>query len=458
MQISKFTIIVDDYPEAGKHLVFNTRTQALVKLDQGLRGILDNVHRLGWEDANGHKEDLETLYRMGIIVKDDVDDEERFRRFIEQRKYGIKRENLTVSILTTYSCNFACVYCFEESTRTSAQKLDKPTADLILAWVKKKMERNGVEQLTVNYYGGEPLLNQSIMEYISGRMKPWCEERGVRFKVYLQTNGVLLTPEVLDKHIPLGLGGARISMDGTREVHDRQRPMRRTGEGTFDRVIQNIVHAVDRIKISIASGYDGGNPEGVLELVDYLDEIGILRKLENLIYSPIHPALGPKENAGAIVSPQCMSNYETETLIRSTSVIEEALRKKGVGFLKSGLSVSLCPVTKDGGVTIDGNGLIFKCNSMLGHPEFAVGDVRQEEYNDLQKKFLANEPWKQCEPNCPYAPICNTGCRLFAFFKTGDLMARSCEKSYMDKFIPMAVKKEYELRREAARHKEEVAA
>ena len=275
-------------------------------------------------------------------------------------------------------------------------------------------------------------------------MKSWCEDRNVKFRMAIQTNGALLTPEFVDRFLPLGLVGAQVSVDGTKEVHDRQRPMRGSGKGTFDLVIENLLAVADKIKISIAAGYDNSDPSGVLELLDHLDSIGLLKKLKNFTYSPIHPTLGPKGHAEQIVSPGCMSNYESKNLLASQEVIKKAMEKKGL-FIKSGLSASMCPVTTgDSAVTIDTQGLVFKCNAMLGHPDLAVGSVYEEEYNERHRSFMAMDSWKKCDADCPYAPLCNTGCKLFSMFKTGDFAAKSCERNYMDKFVPEAIKKEYE--------------
>ena len=95
--------------------------------------------------------------------------------------------------------------------------------------------------------------------------------------------------------------------------------------------------------------------------------------------------------------------------------IKEVMIKKGL-VAKSGLSASMCPVTTgDGSVTIDTQGLIFKCNAMLGHPELAIGSISEESYNDRHHEFMAADAWKKCDADCPYVPLCNTGCRLFSF-------------------------------------------
>ena len=60
------------------------------------------------------------------------------------------------------------------------------------------------------------------------------------------TNGLLLTPEVVDRLLPFGLSGVKITLDGDRDTHNRMRPLR-GGQGTFDRIIENIRRVAGRV-------------------------------------------------------------------------------------------------------------------------------------------------------------------------------------------------------------------
>ena len=53
------------------------------------------------------------------------------------------------------------------------------------------------------------------------------------------TNGLLLTPEMVDRLIPFGLNGIKITLDGDRDTHNQMRPLR-GGQGTFDKIIDNV--------------------------------------------------------------------------------------------------------------------------------------------------------------------------------------------------------------------------
>jgi len=95
-------------------------------------------------------------------------------------------------------------------------------------------------------------------EFINWNMKEWCESQGVQFKFMLQTNGYLMTADCIDQYLKIGLDQVRISVDGDAGVHDRNRPLR-GGGGTFQRIMENIVVSVDKVKIGISSGYEKSN-------------------------------------------------------------------------------------------------------------------------------------------------------------------------------------------------------
>ena len=56
---------------------------------------------------------------------------------------------------------------------------------------------------------------------------------------------LLLTEEVVDRLLPFGLKGVKITLDGDRETHNRMRPLR-GGQGTFDRIIENMRRVAGR--------------------------------------------------------------------------------------------------------------------------------------------------------------------------------------------------------------------
>ena len=92
----------------------------------------------------------------------------------------------------------------------------------------------------LTFFGGEPLLNLPVMYDLAERA--WQRDRrraACACAISIITNGLLLTPEVVDRLLPYGLNGIKITLDGDRDTHNRMRPLR-GGQGTFDRIVENI--------------------------------------------------------------------------------------------------------------------------------------------------------------------------------------------------------------------------
>ena len=71
MKASRFTIYIPDFPGKEKTLIFNTRTQAQVIVDQELKAAIDALPR---EPASTQAtEAFARLAQMGILAEDAAD-------------------------------------------------------------------------------------------------------------------------------------------------------------------------------------------------------------------------------------------------------------------------------------------------------------------------------------------------------------------------------------------------
>lgn len=121
-------------------------------------------------------------------------------------------------------CNLHCVHCYagaadrdyegELSTEEALEVIDD-------------LGRFGAP--VVLFSGGEPLMRKDLFT-LSRRAR----DAGMR--VVLSTNGTLLTPEIAREAKEQGFSYIGVSLDGTREVHDKFRGMR----GAFDASIAGI--------------------------------------------------------------------------------------------------------------------------------------------------------------------------------------------------------------------------
>lgn len=442
MKLSRFNIWVEDYPKKGENLLFNSRTQALIKIDNPFKEAL-------LELSPKIQESLPALKNNGIIVEDAKEEELKLKDFFRQLKYENNNLAFEATILTTYSCNFKCVYCFEESVKENTS-LDEKTSELIVNWLIKTIEKRGLERIFLVFYGGEPLLNTRPIYNISDKIKKYAEKEGIDFGFGIITNGSLIKRDLVGRLLSIGLKEIRVTIDGDREAHNQKRPFL-DGSGTFDLIIDNIKDVIDRLNLSIAGNFDRQSFPGILRLIDYLEKEGLLNRLDRIGFAPIVPRLGPKSNPAAIELAECGSFISENGLFKEMILAQRELLQRGVKII-TGLAINACPlVMQDAGVTIDPKGLIYKCNSLLGYPEFSVGDVRQEGFNSNLERFFNIDAWNKCQPDCPYIPMCQGGCRFFSFIENNNFTDLSCKRKYMDLIIGDLIKLEYDSLRAQSR-------
>src|SRR5438093_8297730 len=153
-------------------------------------------------------------------------------------------------------------------------------------WIERELERVRPEKLVLTFFGGEPLLNLPVMYALAERLWKATRERGVGHYVNIITNGLLLTPDVVDRMSPLGLNGVKITLDGDRNTHDRMRPLR-GGQGTFDRIIDNIRAVAGRCRIAVGGNFDESSVDAFPALLDFLHEQDFAEKLSKVFFKPI---------------------------------------------------------------------------------------------------------------------------------------------------------------------------
>ncbi|MDA1095011.1 MAG: radical SAM protein [Acidobacteria bacterium] len=219
--------------------------------------VADLLDRLDADPAVSHEfspseqSAIRDLSEHGFVV-DSRDSEwravDRFFRDVRE-----DASELRLTVLTTMQCNFACDYCFQGDHgdyNDTAEKMSLATADRLCDWVESRLDELGSNQFGLTFFGGEPLLNLPVMYAMAERLWHATQERGVAMRINVITNGLLLTPDVVDRLEPFGLHSIKITLDGDQEAHDRMRPLR-GGQGTFERIIANIQRVAHRCNIAI---------------------------------------------------------------------------------------------------------------------------------------------------------------------------------------------------------------
>jgi radical SAM protein with 4Fe4S-binding SPASM domain len=154
-----------------------------------------------------------------------------FGKLVEARKDSARREKLFTHPDLTYlfwesslRCNLRCAHC-GSSCEAKSPVRELETSE-ILAIVDSIAEDFDARRIFVSITGGEPLLRHDLYDVVE-RMT----QHGMRSCIV--TNGTLLGETEAKRLVDCGMRTVSISIDGTRELHDKVR-----GKGTFDRSIK----------------------------------------------------------------------------------------------------------------------------------------------------------------------------------------------------------------------------
>jgi uncharacterized protein len=141
----------------------------------------------------------------------------------------------TLHIVTpTMRCNSSCVYCHSMVRDDKAQgfDMDQETAKSVVDFIFKTPS----DILVIEFQGGDCLLNFPIVEYIMDYASEKSRKTGKSLKFRLVTNLTLMTDEILKSLSKRKIMGVATSLDGPREVHDKNRKYL-SGKGTYDDVV-----------------------------------------------------------------------------------------------------------------------------------------------------------------------------------------------------------------------------
>ena len=140
---------------------------------------------------------------------------------------------LELILLSTEACNFRCNYCYEDFKHGKMQREVVESIKLLLSnWA------DDLQSLHLSWFGGEPLLAKDLVLELNGYAKDIYTSE--RYYSSITTNGYLLTEELFEALLQVGIFYFQVSLDGSKTYHDRSRVTVR-GRGTFEVIWSNLL-------------------------------------------------------------------------------------------------------------------------------------------------------------------------------------------------------------------------
>jgi uncharacterized protein len=453
MQSSIFNLRVP-LPSGDDVFLMNTLTDAQLVVSTDVAALLDRLQEgsLGQtaDDAEA-REAIALLQENGFLVESREADHARLDAYLTRTKSGTHELNVTV--LTTLQCNFACDYCFQGDHgdyNLHADKMSAETAVGVAEWIEHRMDDIRPERLVLTFFGGEPLLNLPVMYALAERSWHAAQARGVQLFVNIITNGLLLTPDVVDRMLPYGLNGIKITLDGDRDTHNRMRPLR-GGQGTFDRIVENVRAVAGRVRIAIGGNFDESSADSYPALLEFLKSQDFAQHISKVFFKPVIrmdavPAKGiiplTPVTAKETLKGTCMTSVGAGAgkACDSCSVLDDKLtflreETRRIGFTThDGVHNGPCHVHMANAHTIGPDGSLYACPGFTGQLALSTGhiDDRRDTWRETaREKFLRLSPWKECG-DCAYIPVCAGGCVAASYSQLGDMNVPTCHKRSFD--------------------------
>ena len=355
---------------------------------------------------------MEGLKEQGLLFKEEV------------KTYPMKSDEIkALCIHICHDCNFRCRYCFaDEGAYHSAREfMSEETAKAAVDFLIANSGKRKV--LEMDFFGGEPLMNLSVLKKTVYYAKEQAAKVGKKFLFTTTTNALLLNDETI-KFFNEEMENVVLSLDGRKEVHDA---IRKTvnGKGSFDYVIGNIKKFVSlrgNKSYYVRGTFTAKNldfSKDVLFIADQgLDSISMEPVVTDL------PDLEIKEEH----LPAIEREYET--------LCDEYLKRyaegKGFNFFHFNIDleggpclskrVSACGAGNEY-FSVVPNGDLYPCHQFAGDKDFYMGNVRDGITRpDIREKFKNSCLFtrKKCG-DCFAKFICSGGCNANNYHFNGDI-------------------------------------
>lgn len=332
----RLAVYVISHKQEEQQLLYNVLTGELLALGEG---------EIEEEKARKY------LISSWFLLKSDTDDY-KFQQQVRSLYTLMHRKKSAITaftILTTTDCNARCFYCFEKNR--SHIPMSEETAKKVVEYIAG---HHGEEKIKLNWFGGEPLFNKGIIDYICQSLV----ERGIEYKSSMVSNGYLFDEEtVAAAKEKWQLQEVQVTLDGTEAIYNRSKAYIYKEGSAYQRVKKNIGLLLDAgIRVDIRLNLDRHNSDDLFALVDELAEAYKGKKGLG-VYSHVL-----FEFAGD--SSHVRSAENRAGLYARQEELTEKILRLGLARTKSlerHLTINHCMADNDNGVMILPDGHLGKC-------------------------------------------------------------------------------------------------
>ncbi len=396
-----------------KFYAYDTGSGALHECDEATAHILSGEPAdISDEELKSTLADIEGLKEAGLLYAEEV------------KTAPVKSNEVKALCLhICHDCNLRCRYCFadEGAYHNVREMMSLETAKAAIDFLIRESGNRKV--LEVDFFGGEPLMNLSVIKETVAYAKAEAAKRGKRFLFTTTTNGLLLDDDAI-AFLNAEMENVVLSLDGRKEVHDAVRKTV-SGKGSFDAVIEKIKKFV-KIRgdkhYYVRGTFTAKNLDFSKDVLFLADEGFDSISLEPVVTDI--PDLQIREEH----LPRIEREYET--------LCDEYIRREaeGKGFLFFHFHVDLeggpCLAKRVSACgagneyfSVVPNGDIYPCHQFAGDKKWRMGSVFEGRLDpDIRGQFASSCLFtrKKCG-DCFAKFICSGGCSANNYHYNGDI-------------------------------------
>jgi len=347
-----------------------------------------------------------------------------------------------VNVYVSQDCNMACAYCFSKGGTfgTAPQRMSTETARHVLAFISEIVCSERHQLVSVNLFGGEPLLASKAVHLLARGLQD-LNHRDLKTSIHLllSTNGTIYNKRVFDIFAERPDRSAVIvSLDADQTTHDQNRPFVGSKKGSsFSKVVRNLKR-MHKEGVPYSATCVVPHPFGFVAAAEKLHGLGIrrleIKQLNRHVYGHSDlPEVFQRDFETWRREYLAYTDYCIDHLGEATSPIhvdrtaistDYPAKLEQNGANHTTLACGMADVK----VAIAADGKIMPCESILGHPDFALGDVRAgfdpgkyDRFKDwLLSKGQHRVDHERCR-DCFAKRICGGGCYAQSYDKTAGL-------------------------------------
>ncbi|KQU24559.1 radical SAM protein [Bacillus sp. Leaf13] len=290
-------------------------------------------------------------------------------------------------LFPTEQCNFRCTYCYEDF------KLKRMSPNIVQA-IKNFLDNRApkLNHLTINWFGGEPLLAKDIVKDISHYATLLSKKYDdLSYIAGITTNGYLLSPSTFEELVEEGVTQYQISLDGPQNIHNLTR-IKANGEGTFERIWSNLLSIKNsnhkNIKIILRVHLTKDNlpymSNFMLELKNHF--VGDPRF--NIFLKPV-ARLGGSNDSSLNLVDKNEENSIIEQL--KTLLYQNSPEKQSSPKINDFKPEDVCYASKPNSIAIRSDGSLAKCTVALNDERNIIGNIEPDGTLNINENRLA--PW-----------------------------------------------------------------